>query len=59
MKYYITLIVGDCCPSHLVYDDYYEAFNVFKALCKSGDIQVWLSNVEPENPLDYCEELYL
>ena len=53
MKYYITFIVGDCCPSCLIYDDYYEAFNVFNALSKTGDIQVWLSNVEPDNPLDY------
>ena len=55
MKYYITFIVGDCCPSHLIYDDAFEAFKVFDALSKTGDIQVLLSNVEPDNPLDYWE----
>lgn len=52
MKYFIKLIVGDCCPSVLIYDDLSEACTVFNTLCKAGDIKVWLSNVEPDNPLD-------
>lgn len=58
MKYYITLIVDDCCPSVLVYDssESVEAFKVFTKLSKAGDIKVWLSNVKPDNPLDYEED---